>query len=114
MVRCSYRPRWDLPGGGVEPGEDARSAALREIQEEIGLTLPADKLRLAQEGEILWQHRHDHVTIFEFIAHERPSLRIDNREIIAAAFRPPFKIRSAELSPHLARYLAGYRVRHPV
>ena len=31
---------YDLPGGGIEQGEDAKTAVLREIQEEIGLVLP--------------------------------------------------------------------------
>jgi hypothetical protein len=31
---------WELPGGKLEPGEDARGAALREWQEETGLALP--------------------------------------------------------------------------
>jgi ADP-ribose pyrophosphatase YjhB (NUDIX family) len=29
---------WSLPKGGIEPGEDAKTAARREIQEETGLT----------------------------------------------------------------------------
>jgi len=35
---------WFTPGGGVEPGEDARAAALRELAEETGLRLPAEEL----------------------------------------------------------------------
>jgi len=33
---------WVFPGGAVDDGEDHRSAALREIEEEAGLTLPRD------------------------------------------------------------------------
>lgn len=33
--------QWALPGGGLDPGESPREAALRELAEEVGLTLDA-------------------------------------------------------------------------
>ncbi|OZM72455.1 exopolyphosphatase [Amycolatopsis antarctica] len=36
---------WFTTGGGVEPGEDPRAAALRELHEETGLRLPDGRLQ---------------------------------------------------------------------
>jgi 8-oxo-dGTP pyrophosphatase MutT (NUDIX family) len=38
LVRLTYARGWTLPGGGIGRGEDARSAALRELAEEIGMS----------------------------------------------------------------------------
>ena len=36
MMKCSYRPGWEPPGGIVELGEDAVTAVIREVKEETG------------------------------------------------------------------------------
>ena len=38
---------WDLPGGRVEPNEDIKAAAIRETQEEVGITLQDPQLIFA-------------------------------------------------------------------
>ncbi len=39
-----YPDHWDLPGGGREGDETPESCALREVAEEFGLTLSADRI----------------------------------------------------------------------
>ena len=38
LVILSYAPGWRLPGGGKKEAEDDRTAMLRELREEIGLS----------------------------------------------------------------------------
>jgi 8-oxo-dGTP pyrophosphatase MutT (NUDIX family) len=44
MVEPTYKPTWEIPGGGVEPGETPRAACVRELQEELGLALEPGRL----------------------------------------------------------------------
>jgi putative (di)nucleoside polyphosphate hydrolase len=44
---------WQMPQGGIDPGETPREAALRELCEEVG----TDKAEIAAESRVL--HRYD-------------------------------------------------------
>ncbi|MBR6789592.1 MAG: methyltransferase domain-containing protein [Oscillospiraceae bacterium] len=46
-LTAKYLPgKWDVTGGGVQSGESTLDAAIREVREELGLELPAEKLQL--------------------------------------------------------------------
>jgi ADP-ribose pyrophosphatase YjhB (NUDIX family) len=44
LVKPSYRETWEIPGGGLEHGEDPWCAAVREVKEETGLELRPGRL----------------------------------------------------------------------
>ena len=46
-------PAWQMPQGGIDPGETPREAALRELNEEVG----TDKAKIIAESRVL--HRYD-------------------------------------------------------
>lgn len=47
--RVADQTAWQMPQGGVDPGEDPRAAALRELWEETGVT--ADKVTVITETD---------------------------------------------------------------
>ena len=40
----NHAGQWAFPGGSIDPDESAEQAAFRELEEEIGLTLPENRL----------------------------------------------------------------------
>lgn len=46
LVKHSYQSHWYLPGGGVKKGESIKAAIVRELQEEVGVIVQQNDLRL--------------------------------------------------------------------
>lgn len=47
IVKSDYKDHWSLPGGIVDSGESPLEAAVREVEEEVGIKIDAENLQLA-------------------------------------------------------------------
>lgn len=45
LAHATGQRHWDIPKGGADPGESARDAAIREVQEETGIVLDPGALQ---------------------------------------------------------------------
>jgi len=87
LVRHGYLPGWYLPGGGVDPGESAGRALVRELEEEGGLRVEESRIF----GLYLNSRtsRRDHVALFVVEAFTMsPSPFVPNAEIREVGFFP--------------------------
>ena len=64
LVRHTYGPRaWDLPGGAIKRGESPVTAARREMNEELGVSI--DDWRALGTITVRIDYRKDHVYCFQ-------------------------------------------------
>jgi 8-oxo-dGTP diphosphatase len=66
--RGPFAGNWLLPGGGIEIGESPAQAVIREIQEEIGLTVVAPRLFGLYEITGTHADRRFHIMLFTLYA----------------------------------------------
>lgn len=105
LVRNSYVGYYSLPGGYVRRTETSREAALRELTEEVGITARPEALELVYDESSLWEGKRDHVEIFSLELDERPTVRIDHREVIDAQWFSPERALRLTLFPPLRKVI---------
>lgn len=104
LVKPTYKPGWEIPGGYLHAGETPSEGAAREVKEELGITLPIGRLLVADwaphpiEGDKL---------LFVFDGGVLPSdelenITVDQVEIGEYAFHATYQLDDL-LSPRLAR-----------
>ena len=108
IIKNSYRNLYTCPSGTIKRGEDEKTAALRELHEEVGIRVTKDQLKLAGRFFCTHEFKKDTVAFFEVHFSQRPKVTVDNREVIWGDFLTPEKALALHLSPHLKTYLKSH------
>jgi 8-oxo-dGTP pyrophosphatase MutT (NUDIX family) len=109
LVRNSYLDYYSAPGGYLRRNESAPAAAVRELEEEVGILVSPDQLVLALELTHEWENKHDHVRIFNLDLPARPLVRVDQREVLDAGWFTPERALALNVFPPLAQVIAAKR-----
>lgn len=104
VVEPVYKDHWDIPGGMVEPGETPTQACVREVAEELALTVAPGRLLVVDWAP--HPESGDRV-LFVFdggvLSRERiAAIRLPAAELRSYRFVPPAGL-AAMLIPRLAR-----------
>lgn len=86
FVRHTYVVGWFLPGGGVNKGEALEDAVIRELDEEIGVSVTAPPEVFGAYTNFA-EGRTDHVVVYTVRAWTRRPRR--SAEIAEVVFAPP-------------------------
>lgn len=103
LVEPTYKPRWDIPGGVIEPGETPSAACVREVAEELGLTVHVGRLLVVDWAP----HPDGDKVLFVFDgglleAAAVARIRLQVEELASFAFVPPGEV-GEWLPPRLVR-----------
>lgn len=104
VVRQSFRPGIGLPAGAIRIGETARTAAARELFEEVGVRADPDALVQVAEQRIVAEYRDVSTMLFELKLDRVPPVRIDRREIVWADWVRPEDLEGRQVQELLPFY----------
>lgn len=91
---------WGIPTGKIEPGETPAACMLRELDEEVGIRVAADRLRPLARYLV-----DDRGTVFEYLSFALelappPPLVLNRDEVRAAAWVPADRVRKRRVVPY--------------
>lgn len=86
LIRHTYVPGWQFPGGGVEPGETTAVSAARELTEETGYSAVGAMQLFGLYHNTSPVTDRDHVAFFVTDKFEKAFEFRPNREIAEAAW----------------------------
>lgn len=95
VVKANYKDHWTFPGGIVDSNESPKTAAIREVFEETGLTIPEGKCQhftiIYTPGEGDYRDRFNFTFIID-IENTDLVLSVPNNEISDAEWIPLNKV----------------------
>ncbi|TSE12731.1 NUDIX domain-containing protein [Mesorhizobium intechi] len=87
LIRHTYVPGWQLPGGGVEVGETLAEALVRELAEEGNIALNAPAVLKSMHFNCR-SSRRDHVGFYVIEHFSQAVPKLPDHEIAEAGFFP--------------------------
>ncbi|WP_067695149.1 NUDIX domain-containing protein [Nocardia jejuensis] len=95
--------RWELPGGGIEPGERPEQAAVREVAEETGLSIEV----IAERSVYSWMDvagrpLRIHARIFDVTEYDCRAVTLNPDEHDDHAWVTPDQAEDLDLAEHFA------------
>ncbi len=105
LVQSSYRDPLSLPGGGLEAGETALQAAVRELAEELDLVVAPEQLGEPWSITERSKRGSNTVTILALPVVDQPAIRIDNLEIVGVRWVTREEALALPITSHLRAYL---------
>lgn len=108
IIKNSYYHKYVIPGGYINMGENPVEAAVREIQEEIGIIADPNQLKKICVIKETFNYKRETINCFELILNDPPHIRLDHREVVWAGFIPLHKAFKLKLSAPVRTFLIKY------
>lgn len=103
--RKGQRQYWVLPGGRLEYGENFFECGVREVKEETGLEVKADRIVYLSEAIAPDRSRHI-VNVYLLAKLSGGTLRLGNESVLCGVeFMNPEKLRTMDLYPPVSEHI---------
>jgi len=102
--------RWALPGGGLHAGEDSRSGAIRELEEETGIKAQPDQLIPLFSGQYADDGVRFEYECFVLELSAMPTIKPKPPEVIQAQWWDKTQLEVAKLNQDTAKAIRAWFV----